>query len=90
MAYCHHERWDGAGYPQGLSGEAIPLSARIMAVADVFDALTSKRPYKEAFPFEDAFAIIRSEAGTHFDPKITAALEKCRVEALSILEKTSE
>jgi len=64
----HHERWDGSGYPCGLAGEAIPLTARIMAVADVFDALISDRCYKKALPPEEAFAIIREEAGTHFDP----------------------
>ncbi len=68
MAYCHHEKWDGSGYPRGLKGEEIPLSARIMAVADVFDALVSKRSYKGPFPFEDAVAIIRDGAGRHFDP----------------------
>ena len=73
LAYCHHEKWNGAGYPQGLSGESIPLSARIMAVADVFDALISKRSYKDAFSFEEAMNIIREGLGTHFDPKVAAA-----------------
>ena len=68
IAAFHHERWDGKGYPAGLSGESIPLSARIMAIADVFDALISERCYKKAMPAEKAIAIIREEAGTHFDP----------------------
>lgn len=70
MAAYHHEWWNGKGYPYGISGEEIPLCARIMAVADVFDALTSKRCYKNAMPFEKAYAIIREESGTHFDPAV--------------------
>lgn len=73
ICYTHHERWDGAGYPRGLRGEAIPLEGRITAVADVFDALTSARPYKPAFPVEEALKIIRSERGTHFDPMVVDA-----------------
>jgi putative two-component system response regulator len=68
IALSHHEKWDGSGYPQGLAGEAIPLSGRICAVADVFDALTSVRPYKAAFSNEQAFEILRSGRGIHFDP----------------------
>nr|MCR4789148.1 HD domain-containing protein [Lachnospiraceae bacterium] len=70
LATYHHERWDGSGYPSGKAGEDIPLSARIMAVADVFDALVSKRSYKDPFPFEKAMDIIREGAGTQFDPEI--------------------
>lgn len=70
LATYHHERWDGKGYPSGLSGEDIPLSARIMAVADVFDALVSRRSYKEPFSFEKAMQIIEEGAGTQFDPQI--------------------
>ena len=70
VAACHHERWDGKGYPNGLSGEDIPLSARIMAIVDVVDALVSERCYKKAMPPEKAFAIIREEAGAQFDPKL--------------------
>ena len=62
--------WNGKGYPYGISGTEIPLCARIMAVADVFDALTSKRCYKNAMPLEKAYAIIREESGTHFDPVV--------------------
>ena len=72
VATYHHERWDGTGYPAGLAGEAIPLSARIMAIADVYDALISERCYKNPMSKEDAFEIIRQESGTHFDPKLAA------------------
>ena len=74
IAYGHHEKWDGGGYPQGLAGEAIPLSARLMAVADVYDALISRRVYKPAFPHEQAIAMIHAERGRHFDPDIVDAL----------------
>lgn len=70
VAHYHHEKWDGSGYPSGLQGEEIPLCARIMAVADVFDALVSKRVYKEAMGFEEAYHILQMEAGTHFDPEL--------------------
>ncbi|CAK0771278.1 Cyclic di-GMP phosphodiesterase PA4781 [Gammaproteobacteria bacterium] len=73
IAYSHHERWDGSGYPQGLAGEAIPLSARLMAVADVYDALISRRVYKPAFSHEQAVAMITTERGTQFDPDIIDA-----------------
>ncbi|WP_022757382.1 HD-GYP domain-containing protein [Butyrivibrio fibrisolvens] len=73
IAMYHHEKWDGSGYPYGLKGEEIPLSARIMAVADVFDALISDRVYKKAFSFEKAMSIIQEESGTHFDPEVVKA-----------------
>ena len=73
LSLFHHEKWNGKGYPNGLAGEEIPLAARIMAVADVFDALVSKRSYKEPFPFEKAMDIIREGAGSHFDPNVAAA-----------------
>ena len=73
LAQYHHEKWNGRGYPCGLSGEDIPLSARIMAVADVFDALVSKRSYKDGFPFEKAMDIIREGSGSHFDPNVAGA-----------------
>jgi len=70
VAASHHEKWDGTGYPRGLAGEQIPLSARIVAIADVYDALTSKRPYKNAFSHDEAIRIIKDERGKHFDPYI--------------------
>jgi ribonuclease P protein subunit RPR2 len=69
----HHERWDGKGYPDGLKGEEIPLSARVFAVADVLDALTSERPYRPASPFRQAREMIVAESGTHFDPLVIDA-----------------
>ena len=75
IATYHHERWDGKGYPAGLAGEEIPLSARIMAIADVFDAMISPRCYREALSREEAFAFIRQEAGTRFDPQLAAVLQ---------------
>jgi putative two-component system response regulator len=71
IAYFHHERWNGQGYPEGIAGEEIPLSARLMAVADVYDALTSNRVYKAAISHDDSVDIIRAERGGHFDPRIT-------------------
>jgi len=68
IALSHHEKWDGSGYPNGLAGEAIPLEGRIVAIADVFDALTSARPYKHAWDVDQAIACLRQNAGTHFDP----------------------
>jgi HD-GYP domain-containing protein (c-di-GMP phosphodiesterase class II) len=70
IAFCHHERWDGAGYPVGLRGEEIPLAARIVAIADVYDALASRRVYKEAYPHEQCVEIIRRESGQQFDPDV--------------------
>ena len=73
MAHFHHEKWNGQGYPDGLKGEEIPLSARIMAVADVFDALVAERVYKPGMPFDKAMGIIKESAGEHFDPVIVQA-----------------
>jgi len=73
VAAAHHEHWDGCGYPAGLAGEEIPLAARIVAVADVFDALTHDRPYKRAWPVEQAIAEIAAGAGSQFDPAVVAA-----------------
>ncbi|MGQ5524018.1 response regulator [Chitinimonas sp. PSY-7] len=73
IAYSHQEKWDGSGYPEGLAGESIPLSARLMAVADVYDALISRRVYKPAFSHEDAVSYIRDGSGKHFDPAIVVA-----------------
>jgi len=73
VALHHHEKWDGSGYPDGISGEKISLSARIVAVADVFDALTSDRPYKKAWPVDVAFKAIEEDSGSHFDPTVVSA-----------------
>jgi putative two-component system response regulator len=76
IALSHHERWDGAGYPAGSSAEAIPISGRITAIADVFDALTHRRPYKPASRLEDAVAEIEAQAGHHFDPRLVEAFSR--------------
>jgi putative two-component system response regulator len=73
IAYGHHEKWDGGGYPEGVAGEAIPLSARLMALADVYDALISKRVYKPPFPHRKAVEIIGEGKGNHFDPDLVEA-----------------
>ena len=73
IAHWHHEKWDGTGYPDGLAGEAIPVAARLMAVADVFDAIISPRVYKPPMPMEQARDIIAEERGRHFDPEIADA-----------------
>ena len=73
IALCHHEKWDGSGYPRGLQGEDIPIEARIVALADVFDALTSKRPYKQAWSVADSLAEIQRSVGQHFDPELVPA-----------------
>jgi putative nucleotidyltransferase with HDIG domain len=70
IPYCHHEKWDGGGYPQGLKGEMIPLTARIFAVVDVWDALSAGRPYREAWTEEKVREYIHSASGTHFDPQV--------------------
>ena len=70
IAQGHHEKWDGSGYPRGLAGEAIPIEARIVALADVFDALTARRPYKEPWPLADTLAHLQAQAGLHFDPSL--------------------
>jgi len=90
LAEYHHEKWNGKGYPHGLSGEDIPLSARIMAVADVFDALVSERCYKKAFPFEKAMDIIKQDAGTHFDPKVAEAFIAASDQVRQVAEHFSE
>ncbi len=87
MAAYHHERWDGKGYPEGLHGEVIPLSARVMSVADVFDALASPRIYKPAFPFEKALDILREGAGSQFDPKCVEVFLESITEVKLVLKK---
>ncbi|WP_029147742.1 HD domain-containing phosphohydrolase [Methylophilus sp. 5] len=84
VALYHHEKWDGSGYPFGLTGEDIPLEARIVAVADVFDALLNKRPYKEAWPVEDAVAEIEANRGKHFDPAVVDAMLQCLPDLIAI------
>ena len=86
MAHYHHEKWDGTGYPEKLAGEDIPLSARVMAVADVFDALVSKRVYKPSMPNEKAFSIIKEESGTHFDPDVVEAFFAAEDEVVKVEE----
>ena len=88
VATYHHERWDGNGYPKNLKGEEIPLSARIMAIADVFDALVSERCYKKAMSPEKAFDIIEEEAGTHFDPTLAAVFLNHKEDVLLVLNSS--
>lgn len=87
MATYHHERWDGHGYPEGLKEENIPLCARIMAVADVFDALVSERSYKSAYSYEDAIKIIKEESGSHFDPIIVSVFVAAEQDIKTIMKK---
>ena len=89
LAEFHHEKWDGSGYPHGISGEEIPLSARVMADADVFDALVSRRSYKEPFSYEKAMDIIREGAGSHFDPKVADAFLSAADEVRKVAEDFS-
>ncbi len=90
IAETHHERFDGSGYPNGTRGEAIPLCGRIVAVADVYDALTSRRPYKAAFAHEVARSMILKDAGTHFDPDVVAAFERCEQQFIDTAVKLAE
>ena len=90
MATYHHEKWDGSGYPEHLAGEEIPLCARIMAVVDVFDALTSKRVYKNAFSVDKALQIMRESSGTHFDPDIIPVFLRIRSEVETVLQNNQD
>ncbi len=90
IAYTHHEKWDGAGYPRGLAGPQIPIEGRITAVADVFDALTSRRPYKPAFPLETALPIMKEQRGMHFDPAVVDAFFDAIDEILTVYEECSD
>jgi putative two-component system response regulator len=90
IALTHHEKWNGKGYPNGIAGEDIPLVGRIVAIADVFDALTSDRPYKKAWPIEDAIDLIRSESGEHFDPQLVNYFLEIIKDVISISEKYSD
>jgi len=90
IALYHHERWDGSGYSMGLAGEAIPEAARIVAVADVFDALSTKRPYKEAWPMDRVWATIEQSSGNHLDPLMVARFLKIRARILDIKARWDE
>lgn len=90
MIYCHQEKWDGTGYPEGLSQNAIPLSARLMALADVYDALTTRRVYKTAIPHEEAAAIIVREKGHHFDPDLVDAFEQIQAQFKEIAARYTD
>lgn len=90
IALCHHEKWDGSGYPNGLAGEDIPLEARIVSLVDVFDALTSVRPYKKAWPIEEALEFIRDQSGSHFDPMLVDVFMDCLPEILHIRERWAD
>jgi len=87
IAYSHQEKWDGSGYPEGLAGDAIPVAARLMAIADVYDALISRRVYKPPFTHEAAMAIIEEGRGKHFDPDIVDAFVAIQMECKAIAEK---
>ena len=90
VAISHHEKWDGSGYPYGLKGEEIPIFGRIVAIADVFDALTTERPYKKAWTVENALQMIEEGAGQHFDPGLMPAFRQALPEMLKVKEKYSE
>ena len=90
IALAHHEKWDGSGYPRDLAGEAIPLSARIVAIADVFDALTTRRPYKEPWPVQEAMSHIAAQAGKHFDPALVALFAPLLPQLLEIRARWAE
>ena len=89
IAKGHHEKWDGTGYPKGLSGTDIPLSARIMAIVDVYDALRSKRSYKDSFSHEKSIAIIQEGRGTHFDPLLVDIFVKYQDEFRALYDATT-
>ena len=87
IALTHHEKWDGSGYPNGLKGEEIPLEGRIVAIADVLDALMSKRPYKEAWTLDDSLTYIEENSGSHFDPNLVPVLKNLRAQVVSIRQQ---
>ena len=87
MAHYHHEKWNGQGYPRQLSGEEIPIEARIMALADVFDALVSKRCYKIEMSYDQAFKIIEESLGSHFDPELGEIFLQCRPQLENFYDK---
>jgi len=90
IALYHHEKWDGSGYPEGLKGEDIPLEVRIVAIADVFDALTSERPYKQAWPLEEALAHLDAQSGKHFDPELVSLFKQHLPEIIEVRSRFSD
>jgi len=90
IALNHHEKWDGSGYPRGIGGAEIPVEARIIAIADVFDALTSERPYKKAWPVEEAVQLLREQSGRHFDPELVELFLDQLPAILEIKERWAE
>ena len=89
VVWCHHEKWDGSGYPRGLKGEEIPLNARIFSVVDAFDAMTFDRPYSKAIPFEAAIAEIKRCAGSHFDPRVVESFLRVPLPLLEEIRRKS-
>ena len=90
VAETHHEKWNGTGYPHALSGEDIPMEGRITAVCDVFDAISTKRPYKDAYPIGKCFEIIKEGSGKHFDPAVVEAFFRRRDEILEAFNELSD
>ncbi|PIE89673.1 MAG: two-component system response regulator [Acidobacteria bacterium] len=90
IALTHHEKWDGTGYPKGLKGEEIPLASRIVSIADTFDALTSERPYKQAWPVEKAIEVIQRDSGSYFEPTLVDAFMSCIDEVLATKDRYKE
>jgi putative two-component system response regulator len=89
IARCHHEKWDGSGYPLGLRGTSIPLSARIVAIADVFDALSSERPYRLAYTIDEASEAIEAGSGTAFDPSLVEAFRSVVASKHSLMKAST-
>ena len=90
IAQYHHEKWDGSGYPQAISGEDIPLVGRIVALADVFDALTTERPYKKAWPVEEAISFMKEQSGKHFDPELVEHFITILPDVLAVRDQYAE
>ena len=90
IAHWHHEHWDGSGYPDGLAGDAIPLSARLMTVADVFDAMLSRRVYKSALPADQVYAYIVERSGSHFDPDVVEAFVRCYPDFIEVARRHAD
>lgn len=90
ISMTHHEKWDGSGYPNGLAGDDIPIEGRIVALADVFDALTSERPYKKAWSIDETLTFVRSQSGKHFDPRLVELLEQQMDPILAIYDQWQE